>query len=95
MLEVQVTRLELYVLKILSRPLSSNSKAVLLLRKTFGGGGITDDDDPKLVWLSEPVFKENKLGNFRSRFNKQKKELLVENCKCFHFTSFIEFIFTT
>ena len=54
--------------------LTAKSPARQLLRKTFLSGEITDNEDPKEVWESERVFKQHKLGNFRTHYNKTRKE---------------------
>lgn len=77
------------MLKMSIGRLVSNSKAVLLLRQKFESGEITVDDDTKSVWLQEAVFKEHNLDNYRTRFNKLEKEILIENEKSYYVYLFI------
>lgn len=64
-----------------SERLTINSKAMILLKKKFENGDISAEDTPKSIWGSELVFMEHKLDNFRTRFNKLKKEFFIDSCK--------------
>lgn len=86
---MRVAKLEIYLLKRSRQFLTSNSKVILLLRKKFKDEEVTADNDPKLVCLSEIVFKRHKLDNSGTRFSKLKRDFLVENGKCRHFACFI------
>lgn len=66
--------------------LTVNSKAMVLLRKKFESEEISRNDDPKSVWSQEPLFSVHKLDNFRTRFNKLKKEYFCETDGMCHLT---------
>lgn len=78
---MRFTGLKFYLLKMLTECLTSHSKPFLVPRKKSDEREITVDDDPKLVCLSQPVFKEHKLDNFNTQFNKLRKEFLVKKGK--------------
>jgi len=54
--------------------LTAKSPARLLLRQKFDDRHLTGDEDPKDVWESEALFKEHKLENFRTHYNRMRKE---------------------
>ena len=58
----------------LSMTLSKNSPAVAKLHEKFSSGQLTGKEQPKDVWLSDPIFQQHKLENFRTCYNKVKKE---------------------
>lgn len=55
--------------------LTKSSKAVSLLYSMFESGQLGKNSDPKPVWLSNPVFMNHKIQNFRTCFNNIKKEI--------------------
>jgi len=59
--------------------LTETSKAVVLLRRKFANGEIGHRSRAQQVHESNEAFKEHKLDNFRTKFNKLKKEYLVED----------------
>lgn len=54
--------------------LTEGSRAVRLLRKKFASGDIAKDAHPKQIHESNNVFRDHKLDNFRTKFNKLKSE---------------------
>lgn len=54
--------------------LTKDSAAYKLLAQKFDDGEIEPADRPKEVWLTEEVFQQHKLDNFRTAFNKMKAQ---------------------
>ena len=54
--------------------LKAKSPARLLLAKKFLSGEILGQEDPKEVRESEEAFRQHKLRNFRTHYNKMRKE---------------------
>lgn len=54
--------------------LTKGSKAVSLLYSLFQSGKLGRDSEPKPIWLSNPLFMNHKIQNFRTCFNNVKKE---------------------
>lgn len=52
------------------KKLTEQSWAVVNLRKQFATGEINSGTHPKNVWSSDPLFLDNKLDNFCTKFNK-------------------------
>ena len=49
--------------------LRKDSAAVHRLTEKFEKGEITGAEDPKEVWLSDTLFQNHKLSNFRTCYN--------------------------
>lgn len=54
--------------------LTEVSLAVKMLKKMFAAGNVKSDCSPKRLQGSNIVFKEQKLDNFRTKFNKLQSE---------------------
>ncbi len=61
------------VSKTMASKLTVKSPARLLLAQKFRFREITGHEDPKEVLESEDVFKQHKLGNFRSHYSRMRK----------------------
>lgn len=78
--------------------LTESSQAVKILRAKFRTGEVTGKEKPKAVWESDPAFQKHRLNNFRTCFNKIKKQLEDEGtfffvlAFSFHFFSLTFFL---
>ncbi|MEM6687231.1 MAG: hypothetical protein AAF617_15725 [Bacteroidota bacterium] len=73
--------------------LTKDSKAVVLLRQKLADGTIKGTEDPKQVWLSEPIFMEHKLNNFRTCYNNIRDKKVTRLLKVMFFIFFCIYLF--
>lgn len=69
--------------------LSQNSEAVVRLREKLSSGELSGTETPKQAWLSDVLFQQHKLDNFRTCYNKMKEQYKSEAHSKFNFLSLI------
>ena len=67
--------------------LTKDCLALKLLRARIKSRQITGDDPPKQVWKSDPSFKLYNLANFRTCYNRLRKELESEDVERARFSA--------
>ena len=64
--------------------LTKNSLAVKTLNSMLSSGELSGTDNPKSVWESNHLFKSHKLPNFRTCYNRLRKQYSLKNSKLLH-----------
>ena len=67
--------------------LTNSSIAVKLLRAKLESGQLSGNEAPKSVWESDPTFKMHSLSNFRTCYNKLRRELDIPDGELLRFSS--------
>lgn len=55
-----------------------------MLKAKFERGELNGTEDPKIVWQSEPAFREYKLDTFRTRYNRTRSEMVGNGKRAAH-----------